>query len=705
MNVMVRNRRVFTIVVSGVLAIGLSSGAAAQTLAPDDVVLWTAGASPAAVRGDWVRESDTTAAGGIVLRNPDRGRTKGAALAAPANYFEMQFTAKASTAYHLWIRMRAEGNSTNNDSVYVQFSDAVTATGVSTFRIGSTSAAEAVLQTPSLESTLLGWGWTDNGWGSLGAPIYFAAGGGAHVIRIQQREDGATIDQIVLSPVTFAQTAPGPRRSDTKILARALGLAPSVSSATAVIRVASAAAGRMFGTWQLIADATAAGAQALRNPNANMERLAPALSNPASYFEATFTAAAGKPYHVWVRMRADGNSLYNDSVHVQFNDSQTSASTPTARIGTSSSLEVVLQDGATGPAPHAWGWAENGWGALGSHVYFATTGTHTIRVQQREDGATIDQIVISPDTFLASPPGWRRDDMAILQAGTAPPPSNLPPTVSLTAPANGAIYAVGATVTLTAAASASGPENQLSKVAFYSGSTLLGTDTSAPYSYAWTGAAAGTYALKAVAYDSGGAQAASASVTITVGSANQPPTVTLTAPANGSTFSAPATITLSATASDPEGRLAKVDFYNGSILLATDTTAPFSFAWTGVGAGTYQLKAVATDANGGSASSATATVTIGTSTVTTRRVAFTASVNHATVTNYLLEVFPPTANTATAIAIASSDLGKPTPSSTNEIIVDRTTFLNNLAPGTYLITVASVSSGGKSRSTAISFTH
>ena len=172
MNVMVRNRLVFVIVVSGVLAIGLSRGASAQTLAPDDVVLWTAGASPAAVHGDWVRESDTTAAGGIVLRNPDRGRTKGAVLAAPANYFDMQFTAKASTAYHVWVRMRAEGNSTDNDSVYVQFSDAVTATGVSTFRIGSTSAAEAVLQNPNVEGSILGWGWTDNGWGSPGTPIY-----------------------------------------------------------------------------------------------------------------------------------------------------------------------------------------------------------------------------------------------------------------------------------------------------------------------------------------------------------------------------------------------------------------------------------------------------------------------------------------------------------------------------------------------------
>ena len=78
--------------------------------------------------------------------------------------------------------------------------------------------------------------------------------------------------------------------------------------------------------------------------------------------------------------------------------------------------------------------------------------------------------------------------------------------------------------------------------------------------------------------------------------------------------------------------------------------------------------------------------------------------DHAIVSRYLLEVFPSTADTATATALTSSDLGKPTPSSTNQIIVDRTTFLNGLAPGSYRITVAAIGSGGKTRSAAISFT-
>ena len=46
-------------------------------------------------------------------------------------------------------------------------------------------------------------------------------------------------------------------------------------------------------------------------------------------------------------------------------------------------------------------------------MYF-TAGTQTIRIQQREDGLAIDQIVLSPDTYLTSPPGPTKNDTTIL---------------------------------------------------------------------------------------------------------------------------------------------------------------------------------------------------------------------------------------------------------------------------------------------------
>ncbi len=65
------------------------------------------------------------------------------------------------------------------------------------------------------------------------------------------------------------------------------------------------------------------------------------------------------------------------------------------------------------------------------------------------------------------------------------------------------------------------------------------------------------------------------SVTSTAG--NSPPVVSLTAPANGAQFDAPATITLSASASDPGGAVQQVQFFNGTTLIGTDTTSPYRY--------------------------------------------------------------------------------------------------------------------------------
>jgi hypothetical protein len=170
------------------------------------------------------------------------------------------------------------------------------------------------------------------------------------------------------------------------------------------------------GNWQRLNDATAAGGAAAWNPDAGQPKVAPALASPPNKFEMTFTARAGIPYHLWVRLRAQANAFENDSVHVQFGDSVNGSGVAIMRIGSSASAEVVLQDGSGGAANHGWGWSDNGWGVIGANIYFATTGTHTLRIQQREDGAIVDQIVLSPGTYLSSPPGGRRDDATILPA-------------------------------------------------------------------------------------------------------------------------------------------------------------------------------------------------------------------------------------------------------------------------------------------------
>jgi hypothetical protein len=166
-----------------------------------------------------------------------------------------------------------------------------------------------------------------------------------------------------------------------------------------------------------IADASAAGGAALHNPDRGRAKIAPALASPANYFEMTFSAMRDVPYHLWIRLRAENNATSNDSVHVQFSDSADAIGTPMMRMATGGSAESVLQAGSGGVAPLSWGWSDNGWGSLGPPIYFAADGEHTIRVQQREDGAIVDQIILSPATYFASPPGPRRSDTTVLSSG------------------------------------------------------------------------------------------------------------------------------------------------------------------------------------------------------------------------------------------------------------------------------------------------
>jgi lysophospholipase L1-like esterase len=76
---------------------------------------------------------------------------------------------------------------------------------------------------------------------------------------------------------------------------------------------------------------------------------------------------------------------------------------------------------------------------------------------------------------------------------------------------------------------------------------------------------------------------------------NPPPSVAITMPADGETFTAPADITVMADAADSNGFVTHVNFYNGPALLGTDTTSPYSIEWTDVPVGNYALSAVATD--------------------------------------------------------------------------------------------------------------
>jgi len=183
-------------------------------------------------------------------------------------------------------------------------------------------------------------------------------------------------------------------------------------------------------------------------------------------------------------------------------------------------------------------------------------------------------------------------------------------TVSMTSPVNGSTATASASITLAASASAS--SGTISRVEFFNGPTLIATATAAPFAATWSNVAAGSYALSAKATGSTGVTATSATVAVTVTTAPLPQTVTilLTSPVSGGSYSAPATITLASIASASSGSISKVEYFNGSTLIGTATTAPFGGSWSNVSAGSYALSAKATGSTGVTATSATANVTV-----------------------------------------------------------------------------------------------
>jgi RHS repeat-associated protein len=180
-----------------------------------------------------------------------------------------------------------------------------------------------------------------------------------------------------------------------------------------------------------------------------------------------------------------------------------------------------------------------------------------------------------------------------------------PPSVNLTSPAANSVFPAGATIPLSA--DAADPDGTVARVDFYQGGVLIGSGASVPYTFSWTNVAAGSYSLAAVATDNQGTSTASAAVTIRV---NAPPAVSLTNPANGASFTAPATIQLTANASDSDGTIARVDFFQGTTPIGTASSAPYTFSWTNVAQGAYALTAEATDNDGAVITSAAVNVTV-----------------------------------------------------------------------------------------------
>lgn len=170
-----------------------------------------------------------------------------------------------------------------------------------------------------------------------------------------------------------------------------------------------------------------------------------------------------------------------------------------------------------------------------------------------------------------------------------------PPSVDLTAPATNSTHATGSVIRLSADATDS---VGVTKVEFFVDSVKVGTDTTAPYWFDWTSSGTGPRVITAKAYDAcNSTVSAPRTITLVANPCSNPPpppTVSLTAPANGSSHTTGVPLTISATASQG---VTKVEFYRNISQnpIGTDTSAPYSVSWTPGGTGSVTLTAKAYD--------------------------------------------------------------------------------------------------------------
>jgi hypothetical protein len=181
-----------------------------------DIVLYAADVT--AVAGNWARVGSWSGAAGEKMQSADWGwASTSQPLAAPADYFEARFVPEANRSYRVWLRLRAGSDSKYNDSVWVQFASAVDAGGGALWRIGTDAGLLVNLESCG-DCGVADWGWHNGAWWLNEEAVVRFPTTAPQTIRVQTREDGVEVDQIVLSPATYFNAAPGRATNDTTIV-------------------------------------------------------------------------------------------------------------------------------------------------------------------------------------------------------------------------------------------------------------------------------------------------------------------------------------------------------------------------------------------------------------------------------------------------------------------------------------------------------
>ncbi|NUM35156.1 MAG: hypothetical protein HUU50_11465 [Candidatus Brocadiae bacterium] len=192
---------------------------------------------------------------------------------------------------------------------------------------------------------------------------------------------------------------------------------------------------------------------------------------------------------------------------------------------------------------------------------------------------------------------------------------NNPPVVSITSPANNAVFLANSPISIQAnATDARKGKRSIQKVDFYANMIYLGTATTGSnsiYTITWQNPSQGSYALKAKATDDKNFVTESEAVNIKV---NAAPGISITSPANGSVFATNRTVNIVTKPVDadrnPLKTVASVEIYANNQKIATLTSEPYSYAWIPDTPDSYQIKAIVTDNLGYTATSNLVDITV-----------------------------------------------------------------------------------------------
>lgn len=281
-----------------------------------------------------------------------------------------------------------------------------------------------------------------------------------------------------------------------------------------------------------------------------------------------------------------------------------------------------------------WNWSTNTSDNDAHQIYvvFNNAGVYTIEVSGRSRGHFIDRMVLYKESqySLSSAQSTNRSQTTCSGGGGTPPPPPPPPppsggtnspTVNITNPNNGQNFSAGSNVTVSL--TSNDTDGDITKHEIFVNNVKVDTDGSSYSPHIISNISSGSYAIRALVTDSGG-RTGSSTVNITVGGgsppppppptgSNNPPSVSITNPSNGQSFSAGSNVSVGVSASDSDGSVVKYQIFVNGALVDTDGSAYTPHIISNISSGSYAIKATVTD-NDGATASTTVNISVGSGT-------------------------------------------------------------------------------------------